>query len=49
MVFLTKKEVLDLFKDFEILKFKEIEKDDKTALGILKHWHIFEIIAKKII
>lgn len=49
MVFLTKKEVLDLFKDFEILEFKEIEKDGKTALGILKHWHIFEIIAKKII
>ena len=49
MVFLTKKEVLDLFKGFEILKFKEIEKDGKTALGIFKHWHIFEIIAKKII
>jgi len=40
--------VLNLLKDFEIIKFEEIEKDEKTALGSLKHWHTYEIIAKKI-
>lgn len=47
MVFLTKEEVLDLLKDFDIIKFEEIEKDGKTVLGKLKHWHIYDIIAKK--
>ncbi len=47
MTFFTKKEVLNLFSSFEIINFLEIEKDDKTALGKQKHWHIFDIIAKK--
>lgn len=47
MTFLNKKEVLNLFSSFEIINFCEIEKDDKTALGKQKHWHIFDIIAKK--
>ena len=47
MVFLTKKEVIELFEDFEIITFKEIEKDGLTGLGKKKHWHIFDIIAKK--
>ena len=47
MIFFTKKEVLNLFSSFEIINFLEIEKDDKTALGKQKHWHIFDIIAKK--
>lgn len=46
--FLSKKEVLELFKDFEIKEFDEIEKDRPTALGGMKHWHIFEIVAKKL-
>ena len=44
MVFLTKEQVLELF---EIIEFKEIEKDDKTGLGKIKHWHIYNVIAKK--
>lgn len=47
MVFLSKEEVLELLKPFDIIKFEEIEKDGKTALGTEKHWHIYEIIAKK--
>ena len=48
MVFLTKEEVLDLFKNnFYIIFFKEVEKDEKTALGVMKHWHIYNVIAKK--
>ena len=37
----------ELFKDFEIIRFKEIEKDALTGLGKMKHWHIFDVIAKK--
>ena len=47
MTFLSKDQVLNLFIDFDILDFKEIEIDKETALGELKHWHIFHVIAKK--
>lgn len=47
MVFLLKEEVLELFRDFDIIYFKEIEEDKKTALGVKKHWHIYKVIAKK--
>ena len=48
MTFLTKKQVLELFKNYEIIDFKEVEKDALTGLGNMKHWHIFNIIAKKL-
>ena len=47
LVFLEKIEVEKLFKDFEILKIEEEEKDAKTGLGIMKHWHTYTIIARK--
>ena len=47
MVFLSKDAVLELFNEFEIISFEEIEKDEKTGLGIMKHWHIYDIIARK--
>ena len=47
MVFLSKEQVLNLFNEFEILEFQETEKDGQTALGKIKHWHLFNIIAKK--
>ena len=47
MTFLTKKQVMELFKDFEIIRFKEIEKDDLTGLGKMKHWHMFDVISRK--
>ena len=46
--FLNKEQVIDLFKDFEIISLKEFEKDRTTALGGMKHWHTFEVIAKKL-
>lgn len=45
--FLNRAEVLDLFENFEILEFREVEKDRPTALGKMKHWHIFEVVARK--
>ena len=47
MVFLDKQQVLDLFKDFDIITFKETEKEAMTGLGKMKHWHIYDVIAKK--
>ena len=44
---MEKEEVLKLFEDFEIISFNEVERDGKTGLGKIKHWHTFEIIAKK--
>ena len=48
MTFLTKVQAMELFENFEIIRFKEIEKDDLTGLGKMKHWHIFDVIAKKV-
>lgn len=47
MIFLDKQQVLDLFNKFDIMSFEEIEKDGRTGLGKEKHWHVFDIIAKK--
>lgn len=47
MTFFTKKQVENLFIDFKIDKFDEIEVDKPTALGNPKHWHFFYVIAKK--
>ena len=47
MTFLTKEDIRRLFDEFEIIRFKEIEKDGKTGMGEIKHWHIYDIIAKK--
>lgn len=47
MTFLTKEQVIEMFKDFKIFELQEIEKNDFTGLGKMKHWHIFNVIAKK--
>lgn len=47
MTFLTKEQVMGLFENYKILEFKEIEEDGHTGLGRMKHWHIFNVIAKK--
>lgn len=47
MTFLTKDQVMELFRNFEIVEFKEVEKDGLTGFGKMKHWHIFNVIAKK--
>ena len=47
MRFFTKDEVISLFSEFEIINFKEVEKDGTTGLNEIKHWHLFIVIAKK--
>lgn len=48
LVFHTKEQVEDLFSDFEIISFQEKEYDGKTADGEPKHWHVFNVIARKL-
>ena len=46
MTFHTKKQVDILLHDLEILEFEEEEVDKFTAMGVMKHWHIFHFIVK---
>ena len=48
MTFHTKEQVENLLSDMEVILLDEEEKDDKTANGTPKHWHIFHFIAKKL-
>lgn len=49
MTFLTKEQVVDLFKDFTIEEIREIEdtEDSASATGSAVRVHIFEVIAQK--
>ena len=47
MTFFSKEQVLNLFDEFDIIKFNEVEKDGMTGLGNMKHWHVFNVIAQK--
>ena len=48
MTFLTRTELMGLFKDFNIIWLDEIEKDGKTLTGVTKHWHLFSVVAQKL-
>lgn len=43
----TKQKIEEFLFNLDIAYFQEEEKDDKTAMGAEKHWHIFNFIAKK--
>ncbi len=44
---LSSAEVNDLFEGFEIIRFHERDEKAKTALGKMKHWHTYSIVAIK--
>lgn len=48
MTFHTKEQVESLLSDMEVILLDEEEKDDRTANGTPKHWHVFNFIAKKL-
>lgn len=45
--FHTKEQILNLFMEFELEYFEEIEKAGKSIDGKEKNWHVFHIVAKK--
>ena len=40
-------EVIELFKNFEILRFKTHKSKGKTLQGVAHNWHIFQVVAQK--
>ena len=48
MTFHRRAELRRLFAGFEIEFIRETESDSKTALGNAKHWHRFEVVARKL-
>lgn len=48
MIFFNKNEILKLFENYKIITIKEIEREGSAFEEENKHWHIFDIIAKKI-
>lgn len=46
--FLSKEEILEIFKDFKLKYIAEVEEEGKTTSGKEKHWHIIYVIAQKI-
>ena len=47
ILFLSREQVMNLFDSFDIIRFDEFENDGLTGLGEMKHWHIYNVIAKK--
>lgn len=47
MTFHTKEQVEKLLSDLETIELEEREYDGKLASGLPKHWHIFNVIARK--
>ncbi|MGE3607973.1 MAG: class I SAM-dependent methyltransferase [Bacteriovoracaceae bacterium] len=48
MTFQNEKSIIQLFRGYEILFFDELEEDKETALGTMKHWHIYSFVLRKV-
>ena len=47
MTFLTREQVDELLSDLKVIEFKEEDKMGNISAGVLKHWHVFHVIAQK--
>jgi len=47
LLLLSRAQVTELFRNFEVIYFNEEEVDKESATGPMKHWHIFDITAIK--
>jgi tellurite methyltransferase len=47
MTFLWQSELESMLMGLELIHFAEHELDRETALGEMKHWHYFEVVARK--
>lgn len=47
MTFCTCEQAQWFLHDLSIITFREEDEDGETALGDLKHWHVFHFIARK--
>jgi hypothetical protein len=44
---LNETQVRELFRQFGIVRFVERDEQGQTALGRIKHWHTFSVVAVK--
>ena len=47
MSFFDITQIKELFEEFEIIEIKEKIYDKKTGMGVLKHWDVIEVFARK--
>ena len=47
MNFHTKEGVKEIFKNFDLILFEEVNEDGTIADGSPKHWHLFHVVASK--
>jgi len=47
MTFQTRAEAEALLSRFEVELFEEVEEDSETAVGEPKHWHFFQVVARR--
>jgi len=47
LIFHNKTQALNLLKSLDVIEFIEVDEESITELGILKHWHRFDFIARK--
>jgi tellurite methyltransferase len=47
MTFQTRAEAEALLSRFEVELFDEVEEDSETAVGEPKHWHFFQVVARR--
>ena len=43
----TRQQAEALLSGLDLLLFEEEERDAPTALGRLKHWHVFHVVARR--
>lgn len=43
----SEQELRELFKDFNIIGWNEMNERGSTAAGVMKHWHVFTVFAQK--
>jgi hypothetical protein len=48
MSFHSRAQVEELLRGFKVELLLEDERDGATALGLAKHWHTFQIVARKV-
>jgi tellurite methyltransferase len=47
MSFQTLEDAEELLRGLEVEHFEEVEEDGQTAVGDPKHWHLFQVVARK--
>jgi SAM-dependent methyltransferase len=47
VVFVNLAEAKEMLVGLELVKFVSVEKDELTGMGAMKHWHLYNFIAKK--